>query len=265
MRAEIDYAGSEAIGQRNNQEDFYAFAHLEEAPGSILLAVLADGMGGEIAGALASRSAVEAFIYTFQVAEGNSVKSRLMLSLDAANKQLANLVKESNDLDGMGTTLVGLALSKDGLEWVSVGDSPLFLFRNRYLQRLNADHSMQPLIDDEVRSGKIRMQEAASHPDRNALRSVVSGYSIELTDSSSQPLYLQHDDLIVLASDGLLTLNEASIQKVLQGCENSESSSITSQLVTAVLECANPRQDNLTVLVISGRLMLQEGLKEVSA
>lgn len=260
MKAEIDYAGIEVIGQRKSQEDFYAFAHLEESTGSILLAVLADGMGGETAGALASRSAVEAFIYTFQEAEGNSVKSRLMLSLDAANKQLANLIKDSNDLDGMGTTLVALAFSKEGLEWVSVGDSPLFLFKNCYLQRLNADHSMQPLIDDEVRSGKITNEEAASHPDRNALRSVVSGYSIELTDSSSQPLYLKHDDLIVLASDGLLTLNEASIQKALQGCQCNESSLIASHLVSAVLDCAKPKQDNLTVLVISGRLMLQERL-----
>ncbi|MCG5539354.1 PP2C family serine/threonine-protein phosphatase [Halorhodospira sp. 9622] len=256
MEPETDYAGREDVGRRQAQEDYYAFACPDGEGTSLLLAVLGDGMGGAEGGALASRSAVEAFIHAFrQAGAGQPVQHRLTSALEAANQALARIVDERPDLDGMGTTLVGVCVTPAGLDWVSVGDSPLYLYRSRYLQRLNADHSMQPLIDDEVRLGRLSPQDAARHPERNALRSVVGGEPIEMVDASTRPVPLQADDVVVLASDGLLTLREHDIQSVLQRYPGACAGDLAERLSAEVLACDEPGQDNLAVMTINGRIM----------
>ncbi len=61
------------------------------------------------------------------------------------------------------------------MEWISVGDSPLFLFREGTLHRLNADHSLSPLIDARADRGEITREEAENHPDRHTLQAALLG------------------------------------------------------------------------------------------
>ena len=93
-----------------------------------LVAVLADGMGGHTAGALASRMVCESFVAAFAGLNG-SRPERLLNALRSANDAIAAKVEANPVLSGMGSTLVAAVLSDDGVEWVSVGDSPLLLFR----------------------------------------------------------------------------------------------------------------------------------------
>lgn len=255
LKPEVDYAGREVIGARQFQEDYYAFFFTEEdAP--CLVGVLCDGMGGEVGGSVASRVAVEAFIQSFQETKKIRTGDKLKGALRAANTEIANLIQREQDLAGMGTTLVGFCLHPAGLEWISVGDSPLYLYRNSYLQRLNSDHSMKPLIDDEVRSGKISVEDAKTHPQRNTLRSVVGGGWIELTDESVEPLILHAADKIIVASDGILTLSEAAIQKTIKKNIKCDAGGLSDALSSEVLKVAKSDQDNLTVLVVTAGSML---------
>ena len=106
-------------------------------------AVLADGMGGHAGGAVASRMVCENFLSAAADHSG-STSDRLMAGLRAANDAVATKIEESPLLAGMGSTVVGAAFGPGGMQWVSVGDSPLFLFRRGEVAVLNEDHSLAP-------------------------------------------------------------------------------------------------------------------------
>ncbi len=127
-------------GGRNYQEDDCAFAAVPETGGpAAVLAVLCDGMGGHAGGALASGTATKRFVEHF-MASGGETAERLRQSLIAANDAVGAKSEGNPDLSGMGCTVVGLVARDDQLDWISVGDSPLWLYSGGALQRLNEDH-----------------------------------------------------------------------------------------------------------------------------
>jgi len=248
FRSDIHFAAKEDVGQRSAQEDYSSF-QVGTGEGG-LLAVLADGMGGHSGGQVASHKAVNAFQATFRSYPSGSVATKLGVSLNQANTELLNAVRDKPELDGMGCTLVGAYFSEEGLHWISVGDSPLFLYRSGALRRLNADHSMTPVIEESVRRGSITRQDALSHPDRHALRSAVTGTDITLIDTSTTPVPLLQDDVVILASDGLLTLSDNEICSVIQGTLGSSARDLSHALISAVVAKKKPRQDNTTVQIV---------------
>ena len=94
----------------------------------------------------------------------------------------------------MGSTVVVAVISRDGIDWISVGDSPLWLFRDGRLRRLNADHSMAPVLASLVAAGRMTAEQAATDSNRHALRSAVMGEEIHLVDVSSQPVAVRKTD-----------------------------------------------------------------------
>jgi protein phosphatase len=97
-----------------------------------------------------------------------------------------------------------------------------------------------------VSAGEISAEEAASHPDRNALISAVTGDDLDLVDLPRRPFALKPKDQILLASDGLLTLSEREIAAVLK--DASAASSPCQPLLEEVMSRRHPQQDNATVL-----------------
>lgn len=248
IKLDFDFSGKEYLGDRPGQEDYSIFRTL--ANGTELIAVLADGMGGHTSGEVASKLAVDTFDATFSNHTSNLIPVKLGAALQQCNSELANCIRSNPALDGMGCTLVGIYISKAGIEWISVGDSPLFLFRSGKLTRLNADHSMAPVIAESLKSGKINKEEAKNHPNRNALRSALMGGELNLVDASSSPNSLYAGDIVLLASDGLLTLSDSQIQKLLSSCKNISAQAIADLLINEVKAKNKPRQDNTTVQVV---------------
>lgn len=212
-------------------------------------AVLADGMGGHAGGAVASRVVCEQFLASAAQTDGAN-SQRLMAGLSAANDAIQIKVRENPLLDGMGSTLIGAAFSDTGIEWVSVGDSPLFLFRRGEIAVLNEDHSLAPELNRLVAEGRLTEKEARRDPRRHMLRSAVTGDEIDLVDLSHQPLMLYTGDYVVLASDGIATLNEAEIARIIQGYANDGAAAVARALIRAVEALREPHQDNATVLVV---------------
>ena len=101
-----------------------------------------------------------------------------------------------------------------GVEWVSVGDSPLFLLRRGEILLLNEDHSLAPEIDKLAAAGKMTWEDAKADPRRHFLRSALTGADIDLIDRSRRPLALEPGDVVILASDGIHTLSEPDILRV---------------------------------------------------
>lgn len=237
-----------AQGSRSRQEDDYGVFELPpELEAGELLLVLADGMGGEQAGALASALAVRGFIEAYDAAPAATIPERLERTLEHVNGRMAlEVAADPASLHGMGCTLLAVVLAEEGAYWISVGDSPLWLWRRGRLRRLNQDHAYRSILADQVSTGEISAVEAACHPDRNALISAVTGEQLELVDLSRQPCPLKPGDQILLASDGVLTLSEQEIAAVLK--ETRTAGSPCQSLLAAVASRQHPHQDNITVL-----------------
>jgi protein phosphatase len=241
-------------GAREYQEDTAAVwpggtpGEPRSAPGR-LVAVLADGMGGHAGGALASRLVCEHFLSTITNHSGTVVDS-LLLALTAANEAIAAQVDRNPLLSGMGSTMVGVDFGTDGINWVSVGDSPLYLWRRGEIAMLNADHSLAPDLDRLAAAGKITAEEAKRDPRRHMLRSAVTGDEIDLVDISKKPLRLEPGDYVVLASDGIQTLDLGEIERLVAAYSTDGANAVASALIRAVDSLREPHQDNATVVVV---------------
>lgn len=243
----MDYALSSILGKRENQEDYGVITG--STPSGAVLAVIADGMGGQVAGEIASSCVVNGFIESFSSNSSKNLPLKLKMALDKANLTLAKSISSNPKLNGMGSTLIAAHITPHCASWVSVGDSILYLYRDKKLHRLNDDHSMMPILEESVRSGKITLDEALSHPQRNALRSALTGEEIPLVELREEPVQLKKDDLILLATDGILTLNEFEICHILNCSKEQSAEAIVEQLLSAVTLKNKPRQDNTFVEV----------------
>lgn len=265
-----EFARSATQGARHYQEDTAAVwpgdgeLFLPELPASDardgnLFAVLADGMGGHAGGALASRMVCESFIGSCATRDG-PISERLIEALRAANAAVARKVAQNPSLSGMGSTLIGASFSGEGVEWVSVGDSPLLLYRAGEIALLNEDHSLAPELDRMVAAGRMTEREARNDPRRHMLRSAVTGDEIDMVDVSRRPLKLEPGDYVILASDGLHTLQTPEIARIVTAYAKEGAKAVAAALIREVDQMREPHQDNATVVAVRLKPKASDGI-----
>ena len=251
----LRHAGGQLLGTRKSQEDdlgFIAGVTLDPE-GHHPAVVVADGMGGHAAGDVASGLAVREFMDAYGV-EGRAC-DRLRAALGSANRALGEAIAGNPALQGMGTTLVAAAMTSNGLEWISVGDSALFLYRDGRLKRLNQDHSMRPVI------AALREvdPEAAEGMSPHQLRSALVGSDIAQVDASSMPELLMPGDVVLAATDGMDTLDDPETAGIVADHCTGGPEAIRNALLAAVANRCAPTQDNATVAVIEAPARDQGG------
>jgi serine/threonine protein phosphatase PrpC len=242
-------SGRQILGARERQEDSFRIIRQDESdPGTDLLILLADGMGGHVGGEVASRLVVDVFEkHCITLSRNPKPADRLVEALEAANAALRERIRREPELAGMGSTLVAAMKLGGKLYWLSVGDSVLYLLRDGQLRRLNADHSVYGELVEHVREGRLTQQEAETHPRRNALRSAIIGDRIALVDCNA--IALQRRDMILAASDGLETIDDKRIVELMSQPDRADTKAMSADLLSAVEAMARPRQDNATVVV----------------
>lgn len=243
----VRFAGKQTQGARERQEDDFGFIEGSTiiATGAHPVAIVADGMGGHAAGDVASATAVRNFIDAYGT-EGPAVE-RLRTALESANDALREAWQRDRRLSGMGTTLVAASVTDEGLYWISVGDSPLYLYRNGSLERLNEDHSMRPVIAAIAKED----EDLAMSYSPNQLRSVVMGEEIAKTDVRKEPLPLYSGDVVLAMTDGIETIDEGETADIVTKTRVAGPEAICDALLAAVAEKQEPRQDNTTVVVLN--------------
>jgi protein phosphatase len=216
-----------------------------------LVAVLADGMGGHAGGSVASQVSCDAFLESYAAQPDDTPRnSRLLAALESSNAAVAERIAADPMLSGMGSTLVGVVFDAGGVAWISVGDSPLYLYRRGEVALLNDDHSLAPELDRLVAAGRISAAEAKNDPRRHMLRSAVCGEDVELIDIADKPIALAPGDFVILASDGLQTLESAEIARIVNAYGADGSAEVADALIRAVENVRDPHQDNATVIVV---------------
>lgn len=250
---EQDFAARQYRGRRDNQEDYYAFADAaepDERSLERLLLVVGDGLGAHAGGSVASYIAVNAFVRAFHEQDGPNAW-KLKYAVETANETLGII---SNRMPAvappMGTTMLGVLLTPKTLQWVSVGDSPLFIFRDGELKRLNDDHSLAPLIEARAERGEITHEEAANHPDRHTLQSALLGQPLVMVDAPQDALPLKKGDIVIAASDGIFTLTHKALEELLTFGKHTTADKIADAIIFAIRRINSDRQDNTTVGVV---------------
>src|SRR5271165_161883 len=141
----IEIASLTDVGlQRTNNEDSYLYWEPESDDDfrrKGRLAIVADGMGGYEGGQEASRLAVETVRLVYENSLATNPQSSLVAAMAAAHENIQRYALEHPDLSGMGTTCTALAIVGEQLYFAHVGDSRLYLIRDKAVSRLTRDHS----------------------------------------------------------------------------------------------------------------------------
>jgi PPM family protein phosphatase len=214
------------------------------------LFVVADGMGGHVAGEIASKLAVDTIENA--VASGaccapdtrncTLAERRLQEGFERASLAIAERTARDPRLRGMATTASALLLSAGTSALAHVGDSRVYLWRDALLQQLTHDHSW---VAEQVTLGLMSHSEARQHPWRNVVTRALSASDPPHVDLS--PLTLQHRDRLLLSSDGLHgVIDDERIGVVLGSAETLERA--CQQLIDDANAAGGP--DNITTLIL---------------
>lgn len=189
--------------QRENNEDSLGYWEAEgddEFSRKGRLAIVADGMGGYEGGQEASRIATEAVIAFYRDYEGNDPQQALVAALQSAHRRIRQQATAHPEFTGMGTTCTAIAIVHQSLFYAHVGDTRLYLIRDREISQITRDHSY---VGRLVESGVLSREEAEHHPQRNILTAAMGSGVDLMLDSPGRPEPLQPGDVIMLCTDGL--------------------------------------------------------------
>jgi protein phosphatase len=238
------HAATDRGRKRAENEDSHAIwipDHAERDRRGVLL-VVADGMGGTQAGAVASRLAVETVLREYRRGDPTEPGRLLRDAVVHANREVHERSRNRADCCGMGTTLTALAIHGRRVWLAHVGDSRAYLVRGDRIRQLTDDHS---LVGELVRRREISADAAREHPQRHVLtRAVGVRPQVEPDLAELSP---EADDAFVLCSDGLTghVRDEEIAGAVASGTDPQEA-------VDHLIALANSRggEDNITVVIV---------------
>ena len=234
------------IGKKRKMNQDYVYT--SEMPVGPLpnLFLVADGMGGHKAGDYASKCAIETIVKTVENSACNEPVPVLEKAIRYANDVIRERAASDEALYGMGTTVVAATIDGDTLCVANVGDSRLYIVGGREIRQITRDHS---LVEEMVRMGGLKREQARSHPDKNIItRAVGAEDDIEMDFFQVQ---LHRGDIVLMCSDGLTNMIEdEEIRMILHGqrdlVEKAES------LVAAANN--NGGKDNIAVVLIESQV-----------
>jgi PPM family protein phosphatase len=236
-------ARTDAGCQRQRNEDNYYVS-----PDNRVFAV-ADGMGGAVGGAKASKLAVEAIEKRWKelpppASDRESIQKWLLETVTLANQSVWHEAEEDSTVRGMGTTVVvAVQGESDYMEIAHVGDSRAYLLRDGKPTLLTNDHSV---VQEMVRAGRLTEEQARINPYKNLITRCL-GHE-EKVEVDQTPVELKRGDWIVLCSDGLPTvLRDEQICDVVSTTH--EPDGVCEELVKLTLDGGAP--DNVTVVVVN--------------
>ncbi len=245
MKLTVRYARLTDVGRvRQTNEDNWT-ADLEQG-----LFIVADGMGGESAGELASKAVVMALPgvvrQCFGTMEGlprRRAPRRMKKAIATLSIQLRLQTQSEPGLEGMGSTVVCALVRGERVLVAHMGDSRAYRLRAGRLRPLTKDHSLVRLLVD---SGEITSEEAATHPSRGCLTRSVGMQGEPLPEA--RLLKVGPGDLVLLCTDGLTgMLSDPQIQFILN--ESASMETRCQRLVDAANEAGG--RDNITVVLMS--------------
>lgn len=212
-----------------------------------LLAVVADGMGGHLAGDVASNMTTSQLQTYWEASEeiqtSEAAEQWLKEHITKVNSNLYNHSLENAECKGMGTTVVAAICTDLFSTTAHIGDSRCYILNANGFQQITEDHS---LVNELVRSGHISKEDAEHHPRKNVvLRALGTETNVEI---DIKTIILEDGDYLLICSDGLSNkVSELELKEVL---ENDES---LKEKGEKLIQLANDYggEDNITLVLVN--------------
>ena len=205
------------------------------------LFVVADGMGGHKAGEFASRFTVEVVKEALAESSEETPEAMIIQAITSANRKLLETAKQDSRMEGMGTTLVVATVIERTLYLANVGDSRLYLL-NDEIKQVTKDHS---LVQEMVRLGGIKQEEAKNHPDKNIITRAIGAK--EDVEVDFYEYRLKQGDMILMCTDGLSNMVEdGEMLHIVKGSRD------VVEAVEGLIERANQNggKDNIGIVAV---------------
>ena len=255
--------------KREINEDSFGISsyQLEGTLVPIVLAMVADGIGGHQAGEVASQLTVDTIMNTLTKEDADQPIHKLRSAVKQAGAQVANTALRSPEYYGMGSTVAIAWVIGKQLYTTHVGDSRIYFLRNGAIRQITTDHTW---IQEAIKHEIIRPEEARNHPRAHVLHQALGSQdppepdfrlrlSNDETDSESennQGLTLLRGDRILMCSDGLTDLVED--HEIMTALEEQNPEEAVQSLVS--LARARGGHDNITVIILGVPEDWPEGL-----
>lgn len=237
MRA---YAKTDMGQKRTTNQDF-VYCSIDAVGQLPNLFIVADGMGGHRAGDLASHFTVERFIKAVEESDAENMISIIDEAVVTANSALMDKAKESEDYEGMGTTLVVATIVDHSLFVANIGDSRLYLI-SEDIHQITRDHS---LVEEMVKLGELDKESARTHAKKNIITRAVGANRNVIADFFE--IEFSKGDRILMCSDGLTNMVEDNaIKEIITGCGDIQ------EAVHKLIKTANDNggKDNIAVVLV---------------
>ena len=226
------------IGKKRKQNEDAAW--FDEKRGVF---AVADGMGGHLAGEVASAMAIDAVAHMAAQRKKPSIELLKKAVLSAHKKILAH-AKEHEECSGMGTTLSVMWRADRYMYIAHVGDSRIYRLRDGHMEQITQDHS---LVGELVRAGLLTPEEARLHPRRNIITRALG------TEGDNTPDLLAADirpgDRFLLCTDGLTGMvRDDDIERTLLDSKTIDQAA--NRLVEMALDAGG--SDNVTLILCTG-------------
>lgn len=190
----LEVAALSDVGcKRSNNEDSFGYDL------STQIFAVCDGMGGMAAGEVASSAAVAELVRSFnQQSSEMQPERRLYQAILHANSAVCVLAEESDDLRGMGTTLVCVCVDGRKIVIGNVGDSRAYLLRKGRCAQVTLDHSY---VAEQVRNGMMTPEDAGSSPLQSLITRAIG--TAESVEPDIFTVEAEPGDIVLLTTDGL--------------------------------------------------------------
>lgn len=232
------------IGARPGQQDSFGTALI---PGGVL-AVVADGMGGLADGDKVSQTIVRTMLAdAAQLGRGNNHQKLYTLAAHA-NQAVLSMLGPSRRYQS-GSTLISVLIQEGWLQWLSIGDSRIYLYRAGRLFQLNREHVLEQEMLVDIVNNRRTLSQVYQNGKRKGLTSFIGMGELKYVDASPRPMRLQVGDKVLLMSDGVFnTLSETEIEAILTNKPDVVQAAAV--LEQSVLARNNPKQDNFTAVLL---------------
>lgn len=246
----IEVAGQTDVGRkRAHNEDNFAIL------GDYGLYIVADGMGGHASGEVASQLAIDTirdffaatsddpdrtWPYKMDRARGYE-ENRLITGIMLSNLRIFEAAKNNPSQRGMGTTIVSLFVTREGMYVAHVGDSRVYRLRDGHLEQLTEDHS---LLNDYKKMKQLSEEEIANFPHKNVIvRALGMKETVKVDTRFENPI---PGDIVLLCSDGLAgPVSDEDIRSIMSS--NPDLQTTAQRLIDRANENGGP--DNVTCVL----------------
>ncbi len=261
QQSHMAYAARTHQGKKRsvNEDRYLVRAYrIEENGAPVLLAIVADGIGGHKAGDIAAQLTVETITQGVATFQSGDPLPCLQSAIIEAGRVVSTNAAESADLAGMGSTAAVALIIGPRLYTVTVGDSRIYLLRQGRLRQISIDHTwVQEAIDYDI----ISPEDAKDHPQAHVIRRHIGGKQLPEPDIrmpledgendsraiSNQGTHLKRGDRLLLCTDGLTDM--VTDLEIYQALKEKPVEEATEALLNLALEHGG--LDNITLIALA--------------